>query len=219
MLNMEFSKLNGMLSERIKQARADAQLTQDQLAACVGVTKSAVSQWEGGNTKGMKPENIFKAAECLKVDPEWLATGKHSVKEIAPAYLKGGERVPLISWVQAGHWCEAIDNPQGAPEDWLNCPVPCSKNTFALKVHGISMEPRVKAGEIIFVDPEVEPVHGNLVVVRIESTGEATFKQLVVEDGKKMLKALNPDWPEKFITIKDDAIICGVVIFKGESMR
>jgi SOS-response transcriptional repressor LexA len=124
---------------------------------------------------------------------------------------------PLISWVQAGNWTEIAGNfALGDAEDLLPCPVRCGKGTFVLRIKGQSMEPKFHDGDLIFVDPEVSPDSGKYVVVRLEDSQEATFKQLVIEDGRQYLKALNPDWPDRIIKINEDATICGVVVFKGE---
>lgn len=123
-------------------------------------------------------------------------------------------RVPLISWVQAGHWCEAIDPfAPGDAEDWLFCPANHSSSTFALRVRGVSMEPKYRDGAIIYVDPERSADHLSNVIVRMEDEAEVTFKQLVIEGEKRFLRPLNPDWPgPKLISIDSDAVICGVVI-------
>ena len=124
---------------------------------------------------------------------------------------------PLISWVQAGEWSEIA--PGYVPSydsELLPCPVRCSEQTFVLGVHGISMEPKFHAGDLIFVDPEATPVHGKYVVVQLDESNEATFKQLIVEGGRHYLKALNPDWPNRIIEVNAAATICGVVVFKGE---
>ena len=124
---------------------------------------------------------------------------------------------PLISWVQAGAWTET-----GGPvtaddaEAFLPCPVRCSADTFVLRVRGESMEPRFCDGDLIFVDPAVPADHGRFVVVRGEESGDATFKQLIVEGGRKYLKALNPDWPQRIVESDASATICGVVVFKGQ---
>ena len=124
---------------------------------------------------------------------------------------------PLISWVQAGAWTETAGSFTAEDaEAFLPCPVRCSAETFVLRVRGESMEPRFRDGDLIFVDPTVSPDHGRFVVVRGEDTGETTFKQLIVEGGRKFLKALNPDWPERIIESDSRAAICGVVVFKGE---
>lgn len=133
-------------------------------------------------------------------------------------------RVPLISWVQAGAWCEIIDNfAPGDAEEWIPCPVSHSEHTFVLRVRGESMfnpygRPSFMDGDLIFVDPERPAQHGSLVVVRLDDDKEATFKKLVIEGERKYLKALNPAWPEPMMEINGNATICGVVIFKGEKM-
>lgn len=210
-----------MIGDRIKSARLDAKMNQPQLAACIGVTKSTVAQWENGDIKSLKGENVLKAADCLGVAAEWLQYGtgpKHLIRETAPAYLKGGRSVPLISWRQAAHWPDSTNDKEAEMyKEWMNCPVPCSQQTYALKVQGISMEPEVRDGEIIFVDPEVTPEHGDLVIART-ADGEATFKKLIIEGGQMLLTAVNPDWPGK-LTPADENTICGVVIFQGRSRR
>lgn len=74
-----------------------------------------------------------------------------------------------------------------------------------------------KDGDTIFVDPTREAVHRSLVIVRLDDDAEATFKQLMIEGGKKYLQALNPHWPVRIIEINGNATICGVVIGRVES--
>ena len=124
---------------------------------------------------------------------------------------------PLISWVQAGNWYEISESfvpAYGA--ELLPCPVCCSPESFVLRVRGSSMEPKFHEGDLIFVDPNVSPDHGKYVVVRLDESNEATFKQLIIEEGKQYLKALNPDWPNRIIEVDEEATICGVIVFKGE---
>jgi SOS-response transcriptional repressor LexA len=124
---------------------------------------------------------------------------------------------PVISWVQAGTWREIADDYQSqAGDEWLPCPVICSQDSYVLRVHGISMEPKFHDGDLLFVDPHIELVSGKYVVVILEDTAEATFKQLIIEGGHQYLKALNPEWPNRIIEVNHNARICGVVVFKGE---
>ena len=123
---------------------------------------------------------------------------------------------PLISWVQAGDWTEVADiAPEGSTE-FYHCPVRCSPGTFVLRVQGGSMAPAFEAGELIFVDPQVSPDPGRYVVVSTLDTNEATFKQLIVENGRRYLQAANPNWPSRVIEADAEAIVCGVVVFKGK---
>ena len=124
---------------------------------------------------------------------------------------------PLVSWTQA---CEnpviSKHSENRIAKDILPCPVPCSPGSFVLQVKGASMEPKFDNGDLIFIDPAIEAESGKYVVVKLEDAAEASFKQLIIEDGRKYLKALNPDWPERIVELSDATRVCGVVVFKGE---
>ena len=68
----------------------------------------------------------------------------------------------------------------------------------------------IPEGMVILVDPEVEATNGKLVVAKLESDNEATFKKYVVDAGRKFLKALNPHWP--MTEINGNCKIIGVVV-------
>lgn len=62
-------------ANRIRQLRIDAKLTQQQVATHVGVSRVAVAKWESGNTKDLKPENLFKLADLFKVNERDIVLG------------------------------------------------------------------------------------------------------------------------------------------------
>jgi DNA-binding XRE family transcriptional regulator len=63
------------MGDRIRQLRNARALTQEGLGRLVGVTKSAVSQWEDGSTKNLKLETFLRVCEALKTDAEYLIWG------------------------------------------------------------------------------------------------------------------------------------------------
>jgi len=68
------SRLDG-IGERLREARIAAGMTQEQLAAAVGVSRPAVSQYEHGE---MRPgvDTLERAAHELGVRAGWLAFGE-----------------------------------------------------------------------------------------------------------------------------------------------
>lgn len=65
------------IGDRIKQARLEQKLTQQQLAQKCGVKRAAVSQWENGESKSPTAENVMLIAKALGRSQKWLITGEH----------------------------------------------------------------------------------------------------------------------------------------------
>jgi len=204
------------IAERVKIRRKELGLTQYQLADLVGIAQTAIQRLEKGDTKN--PRDIEALATALQCTPEFLRFGisDNTNSNVAPGpTLKAA--VPLISWVQAGAWSDISEIKAYDAERYL-CPVKCSDLTFVLKVQGVSMEPKFFDGDLIFVDPEAECIHGSYVVARLDDDNQATFKQLIIESGHKFLKAANPNWPEQLIPINGNCTLVGKVIFTGKSL-
>lgn len=76
------------LGARIKAAREARGLTQPELGKIVGVSKSAVNQWENGVVQNLKLPNLFALAQAVGKDPRELVFGEaqeHRVAESRPA--------------------------------------------------------------------------------------------------------------------------------------
>ena len=70
--------------DRIKQFRKESGITQQQLAAFVGVSASAVGNWENRPQETPKGDNLLKLAEAFGVDPaELLGQGWKGAQELA----------------------------------------------------------------------------------------------------------------------------------------
>ena len=206
------------IAKRVKERRTALGLTQYQLADLVGTAQTSIQKIERGDTKN--PRNIEALARALKCTPEFLQFGIADNKDTSSNVSPGPTikaTAPLISWVQAGAWSE-ISEIKAYDAERFMCPVNCSDLTFVLKVQGISMEPKCDEGDLIFVDPEAECIHGSYVVARLDDDNQATFKQLIIENGHKFLKAANPNWPEQLIPINGNCTLVGKVIFTGKSL-
>lgn len=63
------------MGQRIKRLRESRQWTQGQLADQVGVTVSAVSQWELDSTENVKLVPFLRLAKVFETDPYYLVFG------------------------------------------------------------------------------------------------------------------------------------------------
>jgi SOS-response transcriptional repressor LexA len=188
-----------------------------ELANEIGATPSQLSNWK--RRGGMSNEAILPALDRLgiRISPWIRKELKLDEGNVTPGPAIR-DRVPLISWVQAGNWNDVADPYSvGDAEDWLPCIVSHGPRTYCLRVRGQSMynptgRRSYAEGAIIFVDPDRHAQHADCVIVRLEDERESTFKQYLEEGDDRYLKALNPAWPDPIIKVKSDATICGVVI-------
>lgn len=221
------ARLNDALDEAGVRARGRGVDVHQKLKS-MGVLKTtqAISKWLNGEAMA-EADSMSALASWLGVRREWLEYGVLPQKptvfheqsvckgNVTEVQIRSG-RVPLISWVQAGAWCEAAYNFDLHDADqWLSCPVPISKSGYALRVQGDSMTNpgpgrSYPTGCIIFVDPEAETKTGDRVIARIPRTNEATFKVLVEDAGRQYLKPINPQYP--IIEITEETHVCGKVV-------
>ncbi|WP_395608680.1 LexA family protein [Pseudomonas sp. B22129] len=232
------NRLRAAFSERLHEALDDAgvrtrgrgvDIHRQLKSLGVGKTTQAISKWLNGEAMA-EADSIAALCTWLNVRREWLEygvlpkeAGENNVRKFTGG--EGGNvievtqrfgKVPLISWVQAGAWCEAISNFEVYDADsWLSCPVAISSHGYALKVLGDSMTNpgpgrSYPAGCIIFVDPEAETKTGDRVIARLPRTNEATFKVLVEDAGRQFLRPINPQYP--IIEISEETHICGKVV-------
>jgi transcriptional regulator with XRE-family HTH domain len=64
------------MGDRIRRLRIARGLTQPEFAKLVGVTKSAVSQWEDGSSKNLKLPTVARVLEVLNTDLHYLVWGE-----------------------------------------------------------------------------------------------------------------------------------------------
>ncbi len=84
------------LGARIRAARLAQSLTQDELARAVGVTRSAVAQWETGRA-GQVGSNLARIARVLGTSAAHLLSGEQEAGA-APVPLRGDEMALLRAY-------------------------------------------------------------------------------------------------------------------------
>jgi SOS-response transcriptional repressor LexA len=220
--------MSEVIAKRIKAARKDAGLTQEQLAKACGVSRPAVAQWESMNVLARTAPRIEHARSIARVtgkDVGWFlddtATPHQRLLRMdAPdANVSPGPdivgTIPLISWVQAGAFAEVHDLYHvGDFEKEIQVTRRMSQHAFALRVQGDSMQApdglSIPEGYIVHVDPARQWENGSIVVAKLEGEQSATLKKLQLDGDKMYLKPLNPRYP--LIEVTGECVIVGVVI-------
>lgn len=211
------NKPSEMLKDRILERRTALGLSQAQLAEKSGVSQVTIQHLESGRNSTSK--KLLDIARALGVTAEWLASGEGPRREasnVQPASQPPESfRYPVISWVAAGAWAEAVEPfPPGYSDRYEMSDYDSKGAAFWLEVKGDSMTSPVGTsipeGMLILVDTEAEAIPGKLVVAKLADSNEATFKKLVEDGGRRFLKPLNPAYPTEMCL--EGCRIVGVVV-------
>jgi phage repressor protein C with HTH and peptisase S24 domain len=223
-----FQNVGMTLGERIKERREAIKLSQDTLGKAVGVSRSAVAQWES-DLNAPTLDKIPGLALALGVSAEWLLTGVGVVTgSIEPIRLGGrtvdlGEslRVPSVASMP-------VDLPEigvaaggnngdfsinGQTVDYKRRPpgLMSNRSAFAIRVIGDSMYPRYEEGELIYIDPKRPPRIGDDILVELKperggEPGHAYIKRLLAKTPTKLrVGQFNP--PKENIEIPLDGVL------------
>lgn len=206
------------IGQRISKLMLDMDVSNAELARMIGVSRPTIGNWIEGKS-APTGENLTNLANALKVDPNWLMSGKESrVRldnnvDISQKIPFEGFPVPVISWVAAGSFGPIETVLRDAEVDEYLPPIKeCGKNGYGLVVTGISMSPKFEPEDRIYVNPDFQVSDlktGDLVIVSCAGDNEATFKQLIIEGTTKYLKPLNPKWDEQIIKLTEDCRLVG----------
>ena len=206
------------IGQRISKLMLDMDVSNAKLARMIGVSRPTIGNWIEGKS-APTGENLTNLANALKVDPNWLMSGKESrVRldnnvDISQKIPFEGFPVPVISWVAAGSFGPIETVLRDVEVDEYLPPIKeCGKNGYGLVVTGISMSPKFEPEDRIYVNPDFQVSDlktGDLVIVSCAGDNEATFKQLIIEGTTKYLKPLNPKWDEQIIKLTEDCRLVG----------
>jgi len=199
------------LTELVQQS-VDSGITQRELAQHIGVSQSTINNILAG-TQPKRLDVLSNFAQYYQVDLSdiWpqAPTKKTDHNQPTASQIK---KVPILTYIQAGQFRDrAVPPYPGQAEDFIETDMPGEK-IFALRVKGASMEPEFREGEVIIVNPNLEPVPGDYVIVKSQDHGseDATLKQLKKLGSTFFLHPLNPAFEDIPLT-KSHKIVGKVV--------
>lgn len=162
---------------------ADAALASSALRA--GATDASPTDTAGADAS---------ASSAISLDDAYLSGVLHELVEKSAGNVEQvvTNTVPIINRVSAGYPKDFTDlsYPRGVADDYVGCPDLHDKDAFAARVHGDSMSPKYRQGDIVIFSPVSAPRSGDDCFVRFED-GHTTFKRVFFESdesGKAMLR-------------------------------
>ncbi|MCG5526873.1 helix-turn-helix domain-containing protein [Halorhodospira sp. 9621] len=176
-------------------------LTTDDLAAALGVTRSAVGHALRGRTR-INTDQLLTLSTTLECSPTWLLIGDQHGAELDPGIT------PLYQWEVARQLGKGMKPDNDSVVDWLPSPDP-HRTYIAFSVpHLISVADHFAEGDRIYIDVDLEPEHMRFVLALID--GEPMIRRYLKEGGQAFLAPTNPNWPAQ-PTPAEQAEIIGVI--------
>lgn len=187
------------MGEKIKALRLEKSMTLEELGNKVGVGKSTVRKWETGLIANMKRDKILKVSEALGTTPAYLMGWDSNVGPITNGSKekKLGYSINVLGRVAAGVPITAIEeiiDTEEISEDMAN-----TGEFFGLQIHGDSMEPRIKEGDVVIVRQQYDAESGDIVIALVNGD-DATCKRLrKYRDGIELISN-NPSYEPMFFS-------------------
>src|SRR5215207_11451588 len=127
------------------------------------------------------PANGSATAEPLNLDEVFLSGVLQELVEKSAGNVEqvGTNAVPVINRVSAGYPRDFTDlsYPKGVADDYVGCPDVQDKDAFAARVHGDSMTPKYREGDIVIFSPAAGPKSGDDCFVRFDD-GHTTSERV-----------------------------------------
>ncbi len=147
-----------IIGKNIEKYRKSLNLSAEELANRVGLTKKTIRRYETGEIKILS-DRLVDIANALYVDPKALYEGTEIVKEQPAEYVSGAyNRIPIYGDVAAGA-LSTVEPVTNGNVEYIHIPRELlgkhksSKGLFMLKVNGESMNKLIPNGSYVICKP------------------------------------------------------------------
>ena len=210
------------LGQRLLGLRKDKKLSREALGAKIGVSKTAIKNWEDGEN-APKLEYLQLLSDYFKCSIEYLTEGMPDGDNFKVAQRKPIRYAPVLNYAQAGEFCQYHDD--AIADEFEPVSAEYSERVYWVVLNGNSMEPDFYANELALIDPDIQPNPSDFVLALKDGAKETTFKKYrprgfdeTTGEEYFHLVPSNPDYPiidSRFTRF----IICGVAVEHKKKLR
>lgn len=196
MLYLRQEVVSMTLGSRIKALRQDLEMTLEDVALKVGVTRATIQKYENGIIGNIPSDKIELLAKALNTTPAYLMGWEQGTNvdtstlpsNVTP--LRPMRKVPLVGQIACGTPILAEQN----IEDYIDLPGHIHAD-YALTCKGDSMvNAGIRDGDVVYIREQPEVETGQIAAV-IVGDDEATLKRFYYDGSMIQLVAENPRVP------------------------
>lgn len=177
---------------RIKELRSLHKVKQADLAKAVSVSQAALSGYETGKYEA-DVETYQKIANYFSVTLDYLLG-------ITISTSSDAVRIPVLGDVAAGIPIEAVTDIVDYEE--IDAALAATGEFFGLRIKGASMEPRMRAGDVVIVRKQSDADTGDTAVILVNGDS-ATVKKIKKGPEGITLVPTNPAYDVQFYSAAD----------------
>ncbi|OGT33641.1 MAG: hypothetical protein A3C44_00680 [Gammaproteobacteria bacterium RIFCSPHIGHO2_02_FULL_39_13] len=193
-------------------------MSEAELGRVIGVPRATINRITSGRTPDPRASTLKAIAEYFNVTVDQLLGNQPLFNGAESATLVSTSApIPIIHWGDATHWENSIAKQSTQNTEWISADPHLNTGKFALKVQGDSMWPQFQENTVLIVDPNKEQKNRDFVIVHLKKNNEILFRQLLLDDKYKFIKAINDIFP--VIQLQNGDKIIGVVIQTRNNLK
>lgn len=195
-----------IFSEVLRNLRKENNLTQDELANKLDISKSAISMYENGN-RTPDFETLELIADFFNVNLSYLIGEEQKYGLSHPTITADTVKFPVIGSIAAGYNEIAVENWSG---ETVEIPLSYLKGRkkeeyFVLSVKGDSMYPLYMDGDKVLILRQTTLNHSGEIGAVLYEGDNATLKKVEYVEGEDWIRLVpvNPEYKPKLIENSD----------------
>lgn len=200
--------ISSVLSFLIKQTG----ISEAELARKINIPRATINRLVSGKTPDPRASTLNIIASYFNVSVDQLLG-------IKPLFMNQNNdlitnnhiTIPILNWKDAKNSNDLVTTlkPDNHME-WISIDPSFDTAEFGLKLGGEAMWPLFQENTILVISTKKEVKNRDFVITHIKKTDEIIFRQLIIENQYKFLKALNNIFPT--LPLESNDKIIGTVI-------
>lgn len=178
-----------LLALTLQELMHKARLTEAELSRRTSLPQATLHKIITGKTPDPRISTLKILADFFQISVEALMAGNSNFQDNNAVPLP--KSIPIISWSDCLKGMVYFNTL--SPNHWRQWIVADSAtdNSFAL-ISKPSMAARFSKEAILIVDPDLEPIDGDLVIIHYQGTPEATIREVLIDGPTRLLLPITP---------------------------
>lgn len=201
------------LSDNLTRILAERDLSESVIASALNIPVMTVRRVVSGETIDPRISTLKLLADYLNVSIDSLMEDDDQ-KSIEHLEKSQPIFVPILDWKIIKSIKSIKDLDLKLWKEWqpvvLGSSCAISGDAFAIFTKP-SMQPRFPIGTLLVIDPEEEPIDGDIVLIQTSKNGDLSLRGLVIDSPRWQLQPITPGSEMLFYEEKQTRII-GVVV-------